>query len=228
MANVERLGVAVARVRFDRVRGTFLVGRPRIAVRVRETAWTTANLAAPGTEARLRPDPIWQFGFDVDPFGRPFVAVGGYGAGRSDLPRGSVTVARSNDGGATWVSRVLPTVSAQRGVRLSSLRPNVVAGRDFILVTLRTLDDRARDATMGVAATISVDGGRTWQRPIAVSPVRWHPSNLGDVTNGMGLRERAERAADDSVIWTFGDGRLAAGHIGRTAVFTVRLRIEGS
>jgi hypothetical protein len=94
-------------------------------------------------------------------------------------------------------------------------------------VTFRTLDDGRAEATMGIAATMSTDGGRTWQVPVAASRVRWWASDLDGVTNGIGLRERAERMADGSVLWAFGDGRLARRpHHGRTAIFAVHLRIE--
>jgi hypothetical protein len=225
--NVQRLAVVTARVRFDRGGGTFRVERSRLAARIRETAWTTAGNSAPGTAGRIRPDPIWQYGFDVDPSGRLFVAVAGYGGGRRGAPRGSIMVRRSDDGGRTWSSSMLPAAATQGRWLQSSLRPNLVAGRDAVIVTFRTLDDGRAAATMGTAATISTDGGRTWQQPIAASPVRWVAANLGDATNGMGLRERAERTADGSVIWAFGDGRLARRpQVGRTAIFAVRLRLE--
>jgi hypothetical protein len=225
--NVQRLAVVIAKVRFDRLGGTFRVERPRLAARIRETAWTTAGLSAPGTAGRIRPDPIWQYGFDVDPSGRLFVAVAGYGVARSDAPRGSIMVRRSDDDGRTWSSSILPAAPRNGRWRQSSLRPNLVAGSDAVVVTFRTLDDGRAGATIGTAATTSTDGGRTWRQPIAASPVRWVAANVGDATNGMGLRERAERTADGNVIWAFGDGRLARRpEVGRTAVFAVRLRLE--
>jgi hypothetical protein len=225
--NVQRLAVVIAKVRFDRLGGTFRVERPRLAARIRETAWTTAGMSAPGTAGRIRPDPIWQYGFDVDPSGRLFVAVAGYGVARSDAPRGSIMVRRSDDDGRTWSSSILPAAPRNGRWRQSSLRPNLVAGSDAVVVTFRTLDDGRAGATIGIAATTSTDGGRTWRQPIAASPVRWVAANVGDATNGVGLRERAERMADGNVIWAFGDGRLARRpHVGRTAVFAVRLQLE--
>jgi hypothetical protein len=99
-----------------------------------------------------------------------------------------------------------------------------VTVRDVVVVTFRTLDDDRLGATVGIAATISTDGGRSWQVPVAASRVRWRAADLDGVTNGMGLRERAERTADGSVFWAFGDGRLARPPTtGRTAIFSVRI-----
>ena len=227
--NVQRLSVVTARIRFDRRRGTFRVGPSRVAARVRETGWTTAGWSAPGTGGQIRPDPIWQYGFDVDPDGRLFVAVADYGTARRGRPRGSISVSRSDDGGRRWSSSTLPAAPERDGWRQSSLRPDLVAGRDGIVVTVRTLDDGRAGATMGIAASMSADGGRTWHVPVGVSRVGWPAGDLDGVTNGMGLRERAERMADGSILWAFGDGRLARPpHLGRTAIFAVHLRIEAS
>jgi hypothetical protein len=225
--NVQRLAVATARVRFDPRRGTFRVGPPRIAAGIRETGWTTAGLSAPGTGGQIRPDPIWQYGFDVDPDGRLLVAVADYGASRGKRPRGSITIHRSDDGGRTWSSTTLPAASNRGRWRQSSIRPNLVTARGVVVVTLRTLDDDRVGATVGIATTISTDGGRSWQVPVAASRVRWRAADLGGVTNGIGLRERAERMADGSVFWAFGDGRLAGPpDTGRTAIFAVRIEFD--
>lgn len=225
--NVQRLGVVTARISFDRRHGTFRVGPSRVAARVRETGWTTAGWSAPGTGGEIRPDPIWQYGFDIDAEGRLFVAVAGYGVSRNGGPRGSISVSTSEDGGRTWSSSILPAAPSRGRIQQSSLRPSLVAGHDGIIVTFRTLDDDGAGATMGIAATFSVDGGLTWQVPVAASHVRWSAADLDGVTNGMGLRERAERMADGSVLWAFGDGRLARRpYPGRTAIFAVLLRIE--
>ena len=224
--NVERLGVAVARIRFDRSTGTFRVGPARIAVRVRETAWTTRGASAPGTGGDIRPDPIWQYGIDVDRIGGIHVAVGGYGGSRGASARGTIRVGRSADGGRTWSVSTLPGAARSGGHIQSALRPNLVAGSGFLIVTMRTLDDGARVATMGTAFAVSTDGGLTWTRPRRASDARWRTTDLDGVTNGVGLRERAELTAGGDVIWAYGDGRLArAGKAGRTAIFATRITV---
>ena len=227
--NVQRLGVAIARIRFGRRHGDFAVNRPRIAMRVTETSWTTSGASAPGTAGDVRPDPMWQYGFDVDDRGNLYVAVGGYGPGRGGRPRGLVTVGSSHDAGRSWTRTVLPGAPEVAGRRQSSLRPNLVASPGYVLVTMRLLDDVDRYATMGTAFAVSTDGGRHWARPRAVNDVRWHAADLGGVVNGAGLRERAEVTADGDVLWAYGDARLGArSGVGRTAIFAARITVAPS
>jgi hypothetical protein len=194
-----------------------------MAATVRETAWTTSGASAPGTARQIRPDPMWQYGFDVDADGHLHVAVGEFGPPRDGAARGTIRVGRSVDGGRTWSVASLPGAGKVDGRRQSSLRPNLVAGPGYVLVTMRLLDDVGTGATMGTAFATSADGGVTWSRPEPASDVRWRPSDLDGVVNGVGLRERAERTADGDVVWAFGDGRLARGrYAGRTAIFAVR------
>ena len=224
--NVERLGVGMARVMFDRQDGGLAVGRPRLISRVPETAWTTSATSASGTSGNIRPDPMWQYGFDVDPDGGLHVAVGGYGPGDRDRPRGTVKVGVSRDRGRTWTYTTLEPAIEVRGYRQSSLRPNVVAGPGYVAVTMRLLDDAARNATMGLAFAVSTDGGRSWGRPRAVGMTRWRASDLGGVVNGVGLRERAERTSDGDVFWVYGDARLARRAPGKTAIFGTRIQLD--
>lgn len=225
-ANVKRLGIGVARIRFDAATGSLLVGPSRIATTIRETAWTTRSGSAPGTSGNIRPDPMWQYGFDVDPDGRLFLAVAGYGWVSKDLARGTIRAGRSDDRGRTWSFETLQSPPTRRGHQQSMLRPNLVAGPGYVLVTFRTLDDVHAGATMGVAYSLSTDGGAHWRYSGAVSRIRWRASNLAGVVNGAGLRERAERAADGDVVWAFGEGRLATGRAaGRTAIFAARIDV---
>lgn len=218
--NVRRLAVAIAGIRFDRRSRTFDLERSRIAAKVAETPWTTSGRSAPGTAGNVRPDPMWQYGFDVDERGGLHVAVGAYGSSRTDRPRGLIHVGRSDDGGRSWTSTVLPAAANVAGRRQSSLRPNLVAGPGYVLVTVRLLDDIGSDATIGAAVAVSTDGGRRWTRPQAVGDARWRAADLGGVVNGAGLRERAEVTASGAVLWAFGDARLAArSRPGRTAIF---------
>lgn len=222
--NVRRLGVAVARIRFEPETGRFDVGRPRIAVAVRETLWTTSAASAPGTAGNIRPDPMWQYGVDVDADGGLHVAVGMYGPARGGMARGTIRLGRSADHGRTWSISTLPGARTVDGRRQSSFRPNLVAGPGYVLVTVRLLDDVRVGATMGTAYALSSDGGVTWVRPTPVTDLRWRAANLDGVVNGAGLRERAERTADGDVVWAYGDGRLARGAMrGRTAIFAARI-----
>ncbi len=228
--NVGRLGVAVARVEVDRATRRVRVGPSRIAVTVPETAFTTGGASAAGTAGSIRPDPMWLHGFDVDPAtGRLYLAVAAYGQATGGRPRGTIRVGHSDDGGRTWAFSLLPPMPAIGGHRQSSIRPNLVAGRGSVVVTFRTLDDVPSGATVGQAFAVSTDGGVSWRRPVAVSDRRWRASNLGDVVNGVGLRERAERLADGDVFWAYGDARNArASALGRVAILGTRIRVEAT
>jgi hypothetical protein len=224
--NVRRLGVGMARIQLDRRTGSFAVGRPRLIATVKETAWTTSGLSAPGTAGNIRPDPMWQYGFDVGTDGSLHVAVAGYGPRKGGAPRGTIKVGRSVDGGRTWSFTTLEGARNVKGRPQSGLRPNLVVGEGYVLVTMRLLDDVGRGATMGLGFAVSADGGRTWSRPQPVSGTRWLASDLGGVVNGAGLRERADRTADGDVFWAYGDARLARRiEPGSTAIFATRISL---
>jgi len=221
--NVERLGVGMARATFDRRLGTFHIGRSRLVASVRETTWTTSGASASGTAGNIRPDPMWQYGFDVAPDGTLHVAVGEYGPGQGGRPRGTIKVGASHDRGRTWTYTTLGSAPDLHGRRQSSLRPNLVAGAGYVVVTMRLLDDVSRRATMGLAFAVSSDGGRSWGRPRHIGTTRWWASDLGGVVNGAGLRERAERTTDGDVFLAYGDARLAGREPGKTAIFGTRI-----
>ena len=218
-ANVGRLAVVIARVDFDPIVKKFDVGPSRVATTVKETGFTVGGMSAPGTDGNIRPDPMWLHGFDIDrATGSLYVAVAGYGA-TNDGPRGSIRVGRSGDGGKTWSFGVVPAAPGAGDHRRSSIRPNLVAGPGYVLVTFRTLDDVGSGARVGAAFAVSSDGGATW-RINRVSKERWRADNLGGVINGVGLRERAERLANGDVFWAYGDGRHARGSAaGRVAIY---------
>ncbi len=226
--NVGRLGVAVARATFDRRRGDLDVGPSRIATTVKETVFTTSGGSAPGTGGDIRPDPMWQHGFDIDPVtGRLYLAVGGFGSSTKRAPRGTVRVGHSDDGGRTWSFKRVLTAPDVKGRRQSSFKPNLVAGPGYVLVTFHTLDDVGSAATVGSAYTISTDGGASWRTPAPTAAKRWRAANIDGATNGIGLRERAERLADGDVFWAYGDGRKAGGAAaGRTAIYGARIHVE--
>lgn len=227
-ANVGRLGVAVARIDFDPARKTLAVGPSRIATTVPETAFTTSGANASGTGGNIRPDPMWLHGFDVDPAtGRLYLAVAAFGPASGGAPRGTIQVGRSDDRGETWSFSRLPSAGEVGGRHQSSIRPNLVAGAGYVLVTFHTLDDAGSAATIGNAFTVSTDGGAGWRTPVAISDERWRASNLGGVINGTGLRERAERLADGDVFWAYGDGRYATGaKAGRVAIAGTLIRVD--
>jgi len=226
-ANMGRLAVVVARVDFDPKANTFEVGPSRIATTVKETTFTLGGVSAPGTAGNIRPDPMWLHGIDVDPAtGSLYVAVAGYGAAADDRPSGTIRVGRSDDGGKTWSFETLPAAPDANGHRRSSIRPNLVAGPGYVLVTFRTLDDVRSGARIGAAFAVSRDGGESWQIE-RVSKERWRAENLGGVVNGMGLRERAERLANGDVFWAYGDGRHARGSAaGRVAIYGTLIHLE--
>ncbi len=227
VANVGRLAVVVARVDLDPKAKTFDVGPSRIAATVKETSFTLGGLSAPGTAGNIRPDPMWLHGIDVDPAtGSLYVAVAGYGTAADDRPRGTIRVGRSDDGGKTWSFETLPAAPDVGGHHRSSIRPNLLAGPGYVLVTFRTLDDVRSRARIGAAFAVSRDGGVTWQIQ-RVSKERWRAENLGGVVNGMGLRERAERLANGDVFWAYGDGRHARGPAaGRVAIYGALIHLE--
>ena len=169
--------------------------------------------SASGTAGNIRPDPMWLHGFDVDQAtGRLYVAVAAYGPATGGAPRGTIQVGRSDDRGETWSFSRLPSAGEAGGRRQSSIRPNLVAGPGYVLVTFHTLDDvqgaRRRWAMRSRSPrTVAPAGGS----PAAISKARWRAANLGGVINGTGLRERAERLADGDVFWAYGDGRYATG-----------------
>jgi len=227
--NVGRLAVVVAHIDFDAKRKTFDVGPSIVAVTVKETGFTAGGMSAPGTGGNIRPDPMWLHGFDIDrATGRLYLAVAGYGAPTEDRPRGIIRVGYSDDGGRTWSFAVLPDAPHIRGQRQSSIRPNLVAGPGYVLVTYHTLDDVGSVARVGAAAAVSFDGGATW-RMTSVSTKRWRAGDLGGVFNGVGLRERAERLADGDVFWAYGDGRHARGSAaGGVAIYGALIHIDAT
>ena len=215
IANTGRLGFSVARVDFDRKAGTFTVAPAVMAALLPRNSYTVRDVPAPGTGPNLYVDPAWSQGFDVDPVsGRLFLAVGDYRSAPADVPRGSIRVYTSDDHGLTWTRGTIPAAPPVAGRVQSSFKPNLVVGPGYVMVTFHTLDDVASGttgATVGNAYAVSFDGGLSWGEPVAISATRWRASNLARVTNGPGLRERADLTAGGDVFFVYGDGRTASG-----------------
>ncbi len=213
--NVVRLGFSVARIRFDRSRGTFDRPVVRSVYLLQRNAYTVYGAAPPGTRTGVAVDPAWTTGLDVDPVtGRLFLAVGEYveqpAAGAA---RGAIHLGWSDDGGTHWRWTTLPALPMIGGRPQSAIRPNVVASGGIVVVTLHGLVDMPSDtgitdaATVGTAYAVSRDGGRTWEGPFPVTKARWSEAAVQLGRNGTGLRERAELTADGSVFLAWGDGR---------------------
>jgi hypothetical protein len=229
--NVGRVGFAIARVTLDPAAGRLIAGPAAMATTLPVNAWTAYNAATPGT-AGIFVDPTWSLSLDVDPAtGRVFLAVSSYRvASRATSPRGIVRVGRSDDRGATWRWTTLPSLAPVAGRQQSSFRPALVAWGDTVFVGLHGITDVPAGTrpggtipTIGTAYVLSTDGGRTFGAPRAVSSTRWSAASVTPATNGMGLRERADRLADGRILYAYADGRLARPapdpRAGRVAVF---------
>lgn len=209
--NVGRVGFGVARVSFDRTSGTFRLWPAVLATTDAPNGYTAYGAAAPGTSDILV-DPAWSMSLDVDPSsGRVLLAVGDYQRhGEGTAPLGTIRVGRSDDRGRTWRWVVLPALPPVDGSPQSSFRPSLVALDGTVFVGLRGITDRAPVPTVGVACSLSDDGGLTFSHPVAITRVRWAAAVVAPATNGMGLRERADRTADDRVFYAWSDARPAA------------------
>jgi hypothetical protein len=217
IGNVVRLGFSVARIRFDRTKGTFAQPVVRSVCRLQRNEYTVYGSAPPGTRTGVAVDPAWMTGLDVDPVtGRLFLAVGEFvpqpGPGSA---RGSIHLGWSDDGGTHWRWTTMPALPKAGGRLQSAIRPNVVANGGVVVVTMHGLIDMPAGtgvtdaATVGTAYAVSRDGGRTWEGPFPVTKARWSAAAVQLGRNGTGLRERADRAADGSVFLAWGDGRNA-------------------
>ncbi len=236
-ANVGRLGFVVASARFDRPTGAFATTGPaRWAYLLPANAYTVSDLAAPGTAGTLTMDPRWQVGFDVDPgTGAVYLAVPDYRPPTSrTLPRGTIRVGRSENGGRTWRWTTVPPAAPFDGLPQSSFRPSLVADDGVVFVGFHVITDvgeadaGADLATIGTAWAVSIDGGTTFGRPLVVPASRWDPAVLASDPTGTGLRERAERAGEGRVVFVYGDGRLAMSpdhERGASAVFAALFEV---
>jgi hypothetical protein len=103
------------------------------------------------------------------------------------------------------------------GRRQSPHKPSLAIAGDVVLVGMHGLVDVPIGtrpgrglATVGTAVAVSVDGGATFGRPVAVGRGRWDLEGLSRHANRAGLRDRMEAAVDGTIIWAFADGRGAS------------------
>jgi hypothetical protein len=218
--NTGRIGFSVARIVFHRGNRTFTRSRTVMAARLPESSWNMGAIPA-GTNGGVYTDPTWSQGLDVDQAtGRVYLAVGS---------SGTIRVYRSDDHGRTWTYRTIRTAARVKGRTQVVWKPNLVVGPGYVMVTMHTLDRVSAGATVGNAYSVSYNGGSTFTRPIAVSAARWRATNLANVSNGPGLRERADLTASGHVYFVYGDGRLATGSkAGRGAVYGTLIRVTGA
>jgi hypothetical protein len=226
-ANVGRIGIAVARIRLDRQARVLAREPGAMAITFPENAYTVSSASPPGT-AGLYVDPGWTQSLDVDPVsGRVLLAVAWFQAASSAAqPRAAVRVGRSDDAGRTWDWVTVPPLDPLDGLAQSSYRPSIVAGPGYVFVGFHALTDLtsssgSQRATVGTAYAVSFGGGWTFEPPRMATPVRWSGRALTAAQIGAGLRERADRAANGTVFFVYGDGRLAgtSGTSRRSAVF---------
>lgn len=159
-------------------------------------------------------------GLDVDPIsGLVYLAIDDYdrSAGRGIL-RGHVRVGRSSDLGRTWAWTTLPDLPQVGGRNQSSVKATISVSPNGarIFVGFHGLPDvpfgtgpASHLVTIGNYFSVSADGGRTFYPPIAISGSRWNTQTVAAARNGVGLRDRSEFAANDEVVFVYGDGRNA-------------------
>jgi hypothetical protein len=220
LANVCRLGITVTRVRFDRERDRLTAGRTVLAARIPRSPQAVWTAPAAGTAATVI-DPAWCHGLAVDPAdGAVYLAVGSYASRtRPGVPRGTVRLGTSRDGGRTWRWRTLPAVTlpgttAAGGGLASAYRPVVAARDGTVVVGFHAITDprgsARRRVVVGTYVAVSTDGGRTFAAPLRTTPTRWPAAVLERGTNGPGLRDDVDLLADGRAVFVYGDGRLAA------------------
>ena len=164
---------------------------------------------------------MWQYSFDVDPDGRLYLAVGGYGAARRGLRQRhrsgpAIRTTRAGPGNSqrcrrrrTW-NRAAPIDAPPEPLDRTGLCPGHVPDA--------RRRRRQRDDGGGVC------GLGQPRRDVAVratgAPASAGAPQISTAWSTTGCAERAERTADGDVIWAYGDGRLAIGRAaGRTAIF---------
>jgi peptidoglycan/LPS O-acetylase OafA/YrhL len=213
LANVGRIGFAVARITFD---GTHLRALgSSIATTVSRNPWTLGDRPAPGTRTHTYLDPMWSHGLDVDPVGGDvYLAIADYARGQGG-PAGTVRIGRSTDGGSSWAWTALAPPPTSRNRAQSVFRPGITVRAGVVVVGVRTIDDVAAaavgaDARIGAAWAVSSDQGRMFTTPAVIPGSRWRSSVLAAWVNGPGTRDRLTLASDGTAVYAYGVGRGAA------------------
>jgi hypothetical protein len=213
-----RLAFGISRVMFDASAKSLSAGPAVLATSVPVNAYSSGRRVAPGTSDRLRLNPCWSHGLDVNQSsGQVLMAVGTYrpkaGAGQ---PRGTIMLGRSSDGAATWSWRPVPTLPPVDGRSQSAHKPQLATDRGAVFVGFHVLTDVALGtrgnplATVTPAFTVSYDDGESFGPVSPVSGGRWHPDWLDYSRNASGIRDRAQLIESGRVIYVYGDGRHAA------------------
>ena len=178
--NVGRRGFATSHLHFDRSSKTMTADKPRLAITLQHDPESVIA------------DPQWQTGFDIDSSGRVWMAV-------SDHHKsGTVYLGCSDDFGSRWDFKMF-AIEGQ-----SSYKPSVAVKDGVVFLGFHALDGKG---TVGTYFTTSSDHGAHFSKIRPVTNVRWSLSSLAELSNGAGLRERADFGADGLVRYAYGDGR---------------------
>lgn len=235
-----RIGFGFTRIRFDRATGTFTVRKPVMVRTDHLNSYTAAGLPAPGSTDYERLAVEWTYGLDVDQStGRVFLALPDYTLRASaGIPRGTVALGYSDNGGRTWTWRQTPRLPTVDGRQQSATKPTLAAHDGMVFVGLHGLVDlplrtspAAGKATIGNYYAVSYDDGVAFTRPAAISDTRWDEEALANAHQRAGLRDRADFTADGQVFYAYGDGRMARpapdAREGRSQIFGALISLEG-
>jgi hypothetical protein len=232
--HVGRLGFGLARVRFDRATHAFTLQSQRMVKLAHINSFTVGGLPAPGSTDNQRLDVKWTYGLDVDQTtGSVYLALPDYiGPGTVGVPRGTISIGRSDDLGSTWAWHRLGRLPTVNGLPQSPHKPTLAVRDGQVFLGVHGLVDvpcstspTAGMATVANYYAVSDDGGETFSGPAAIADSRWDLESLADTRNGAGLRDRADFTADGRIFYVYGDGRMA---LARSEIAQGRSQIFGA